>query len=286
MLRACLKSGLILDKNNKIISILDKSSHSFLSLTDILVLTRALHGVMTDNTTHTGSNSTHTQTHTHRDESTPLFFGKHLLVSLGSRGVLWCGPNLNKNINRNLNKKTLDSNSISNFEIEKNEKNNCTGSVRAYREISGEFREEIVWNKNENRNENINDNENLNGINNEIDVNTEIKCSYQNGFDCTASWVHVPAIPLDVSTDSTCVLNTNGAGDSFCGGFIHSLIFYQKNKDEDKFLNMFLNGDKDETEDDREESREKIRIEQEKQFRESLNYGLLAARTRILSSKK
>ena len=46
------------------------------------------------------------------------------------------------------------------------------------------------------------------------------------GNDKKASWLHIPAVPFNVSTDATFpyVLNTNGAGDAFCAGFIRGIL--------------------------------------------------------------
>jgi pyridoxal/pyridoxine/pyridoxamine kinase len=50
------------------------------------------------------------------------------------------------------------------------------------------------------------------------------KSGIEDGSEGPAAWMHVPAIPISVSTDT--VFDTSGAGDGFCAALIHNILSY------------------------------------------------------------
>ena len=185
MVTACLNCNLITENMEEIKIILkkrfdikDEENKSKTDLKDILIISKAMYNVMNQSQ--------------QKDFKNLTFTGKHILVTLGQRGVLWCGPGTGSGTG-----------------IKNTVKNNLKNSIEVKANIK-ENKEEISKNTNENGTKT---------------VNHDFSSNFS-GSDRTTTWFHIPAVPLTVSTDPTIsyILNTNGAGDAFCSGFIRGIL--------------------------------------------------------------
>ena len=185
MVTACVKSNLIIENIEEIKMILrkrydieDEENKNKTDLKEILIISKAMYDVMNQ------SNQKD------KNFKNLTFTGKHVLVTLGQRGVLWCGPGPETGI-KNSTKNVL---------------NDAMKEKATMKESEKEDNHEIIENGNKTVTYDF----------------SSIFC----GNDKTASWLHIPAVPFNVSTDATFpyVLNTNGAGDAFCAGFIRGIL--------------------------------------------------------------
>ena len=183
MVTACVKCNLITENMEEIKIILkrrcdikDEENKSKTDLKDILIISKAMYNVMNQSKQKNFKNL--------------IFTGKHILVTLGQRGVLWCGPGPVTGIENII-------------------ENNLSDLIKVNANIK-ENKEEFSKERNENWTKTVNHDFSSNFC----------------GSDRTTSWFHIPAVPLTVSTDPTIsyILNTNGAGDAFCAGFIRGIL--------------------------------------------------------------
>ena len=237
MVEACLSAGLVTDgvEFQHIQSILRKDDVEL--LVAVRALAKCLYGVMRggdvnyvgtsksyssiNNSSSSDSSDSNDSSYNNNNDdnnsnsstdfkkvTTDYCIDKHIIVSLGDRGVLWYGPRTANSRHKNNEKKKKSENEI-----------NFGKSSGSYREITGEYRDVSESSP-----------AGMMGMEEGAEEGTEegtrvaiegTKGWVEEGSDCTGSWMFVPAIGLPQGNGP---VSTNGAGDAFCGGFIHAML--------------------------------------------------------------